>query len=189
MSLLKQWTGVTKFMVSDPDTFIDQYDEDHGIGYPVKFLAVSVLATFLPLALLSALANISTPVEAVKGAAIIVGVLGGVALVAGIAEVLLAHGILKLLGAQNGMSSTFEAYTFPSILRFGLWWVPVVQLVGLYGLYLQIKTLASFQNVSTGRSALALILASLLVVPILLVAIAVIGAFVFGFSGGGGVPA
>ena len=190
MSLLEQWVGVSKYMVTDPDAFVEQYNENHGIGYPLKFLAVTILVALLPLAALSLLANVSAPVEAIQGAAIIVGVLGAIMLIAGVAEVLLAHLVVKLLGAQNGVTTTFEAYAFPAVVRIGLFWIPLVNLLmGLYGLYLQIKTLSSFQDVSPGRSAVAMIVAAMLAVPILIVGVAVIGAFVMDFGGGAGAAA
>lgn len=178
MSLLKQWVGVTKYMVSDSDTFVEQYDEDHGISYPIQFLAITAVAMALPLTLLMVLANPTSP-EDLKAAAIIGVAAVIIGFVAAVAEALLLHGIVTLLGGRNGAVSTFEAYAFPSAIRYTLALIPPLNLIfGAYGLYLQIKTLASFQDISTGRSAVALIVAPLIVVPISLVALGVLLMFV-----------
>ncbi|GAA0663869.1 YIP1 family protein [Natronoarchaeum mannanilyticum] len=175
-------------MVTEPDAFIDQYDEDHGIGYPIKFVALSVIAMALPITLLMVLANLSSPAD-LRAAAIIGAAIVLIGFVASIIEMLLVHGVVYALGGREGSVSTFEAYAFPSAVRLGLAWIPLVNLaVGFYGLYLQIKTLASFQGVSSGRSAVALVFASLLVLPTMVIAIAVIAAFFLELGGGGGAP-
>jgi len=187
MSLIGQWTGVTKFMITEPDAFIDQYDEDHGIGYPIKFVTLSVIAMALPITLLMVLANLSSPAD-LRAAAIIGAAIVLIGFVASIIEMLLVHGVVYALGGREGSVSTFEAYAFPSAVRFGLAWIPLLNLIGLYGLYLQVKTLASFQGVSSGRSAVALLLAAFLVLPTMVIAVAVIAAFFLELGGGGGAP-
>lgn len=190
MSLLNQWTGVTKYMLRDVDTFVDNYDEDHGIGYPIKFLAVTVFVMALVATLLMVLANLSSPAD-LRAAAMLGVLFLIVGFVAAIVEALLVHGIVSLLGGPNGSTTTFEAYAFPSAVRYGLSFVPLLNVIlGLYGLYLQIKTLSSFQEISEGKAGVALIVAALITVPVtvavLVLAVAVIGAFALEMGGSGG---
>lgn len=177
MEFTKQWTGVNKYMIRSPRTFFTEYDETHGVGYPIAFMLASFVAVVLPLALLSAALNITTPVDAAVGLVAFLA-LGVVFWIVGLIEALLAHGIAYLFGAR-GIAKTFEAYAFPTIVRYGLWWIPIVNLVGLYGFYLQIKGLSAFHDISTGKAAIAGILASVLyLLPVVVVLAAVIAAFV-----------
>lgn len=178
MGFAKEWVGVNGYMIKDPSTFFAEYDETHGVGYPVAFMLASFLAVMVPAAVLSFLVNISTPGEAVVGSAIILG-LGIVSWIAGLVEALLAHGFAYLFGAR-GLSKTLEAYAFPTVVRGALWWFPLVNIaLGVYGLFLQIKGLSAFHGISTGKAAIAAVLASILyLVPFLVVAAAVIAAFV-----------
>lgn len=187
MGLIEQWMAVTKLMLTEPDTFIDQYDEDHGIGYPITFVTVSVIVMALPITLLMVLANLSSPAD-LRAATIIGAAIVIIGFVAAIVEMLLVHAVVYALGGREGSVSTFEAYAFPSAVRIGLSWIPLVNLAaGFYGLYLQVKTLGSFQNVSAGRSAVALILASVFVLPTMVIAIALVATFFLEL--GGGAPA
>lgn len=177
MGFAKQWTGVNKYMVKSPETFFSEYDETHGIGYPLAFMLISYLAVMVPIAALSTLINITTPRQAVLGLVAFAGF--GVGFwILGLIEALLAHVIMYLFGAR-GVAKTLEAYAFPTVVRYGLWWIPPLSLVWLYGFYLQIKGLATFHDISTGKAAVAAILAAIFyLLPVFLVIAAVIGAFV-----------
>lgn len=178
MGFGKEWMGVNGYMIKDPGTFFTEYDETHGIGYPVAFMLASFLAVMAPFALLSFVLNISTPSDAVLAVAAFFG-FGVVAWFATLVEALLAHGIVYLFGAR-GLSKTLEAYAFPTAVRNALWWFPLVNLaLGLYGFYLQVKGLAAFHGISTGKAAVAGILAAIFyLIPVAVVLAAVIGAFV-----------
>ncbi|WP_226481202.1 YIP1 family protein [Natrinema amylolyticum] len=178
MSLLNQWKEVNGYMIKDPGTFFSAYDETHGIGYPIAFMLLSYLAVMLPVAVLSAALNITSPSNAAIGLGLFLG-LGVVYWILGLIEALLAHGIAYLFGAR-GVSKTLEAYAFPTVVRYCLWWIPLVNLaVGLYGLYLQIKGLSSFHDISTGKAAIAAILAPIVfLIPVTVALAAVIAAFV-----------
>ncbi|MFC4543906.1 YIP1 family protein [Halosolutus amylolyticus] len=177
MGFAKQWKGVNGYMIRDPGTFFTKYDESRGIGFPIAFMLVSFVAVMVPLAVLSAALNVTTPGDAAIGLVAFLA-LGVVFWVLGLVEALLAHGIVYLFGAR-GLAKTLEAYAFPTVVRYGLWWIPIVQLVGLYGFYLQIKGMAEFHGISTGKAAIAGILASILYfLPVIVVLAAVIAAFV-----------
>lgn len=178
MKLARQWRGVSGYMVREPTEFFAAYDERHGIGYPLVYLAITFVVVTVPVGLLSMLVNLSNPYEAVVGGGIIVVGLGGLFWFQTIAEALVAHIVAHLLGAR-GPVQTLEAYAFPAVVRYGLWWFPIVNIgLALYGWYLQIQGLSAFHDISTGRAAIAALVGLLLYVPLLLVAAAVIGSFV-----------
>ncbi|WP_226005489.1 YIP1 family protein [Natrinema salinisoli] len=177
MSLLNQWKGVNGYMINDPGTFFSEYNESHGIGYPIAFMLISYLAVMLPAAVLTAALNITAPGEAAIGVVIFLAF--GIAYwILGLVEALLAHGVVYLFGAR-GIAKTFEAYAFPTVVRYGLWWFPLVNIaLGFYGLYLQIKGLSTFHDISTGKAVIA---AALPVVVFMLPGILVIAAVVATF--------
>ncbi len=177
MEFVSQWKGVNGYMIRDPGLFFSEYDEHHGVGYPLAFMLLSFVVVMLPLALLSTIGNITTPGEAAIG---LVGflLLGLVFWVLALVEALIAHGIASLLGA-DGVATTLEAYAFPTIVRYGLWWVPVVNIaLGIYGLYLQVKGIAEFHDISTGRAAVAAVVALFVSVPSIIFLVAILAAFV-----------
>ncbi|SDC78520.1 YIP1 family protein [Natrinema hispanicum] len=178
MGFAKQWKGVNGYMLRDPGTFFAEYDETHGIGYPVAFMLVSYFAVVVPLGLLMVVVNITDPIQIAAAVGVTLG-FGIVFWVTGIVEALVAHGLAYLFGAR-GLTETLEAYAFPVVVRYCLWWIPLVNLgLGLYGLYLQIKGLAAFHDLSTGKAAIVALLASVLyLLPVFVVLAAVIGAFV-----------
>lgn len=173
-----QWIGVNKYLITSPSTFFSEYDETHGIGYPLAFMLTSCLAIMVPLGLLGVIVNIAAPSEAALWFGIVL-VFGILFWITGLVEALLAHGIAYFFGAR-GVSRTLEAYAFPTVVRYGLWWIPLLNIaLNLYGLSLQIRGLAAFHDISTVKAAIAGILATIFyLVPVFVVLAAVIGAFV-----------
>ena len=177
MSLAKQWKGVNGYMISDPGTFFSEYEETHGVGYPLAFMLLSFLAAMLPLAALGVVLNLSSPADAGLVAVAFLA-FGIIAWIFGIVEALIAHGLASLFGGRD-VVLTLEAYAFPTLVRTGLWWFPIVGwATGFYGWYLQIKGLAAFHEISTGKAFVAALLAVILYIPAVVVIAAVIGAFV-----------
>ncbi|MFC3957077.1 hypothetical protein [Halovivax cerinus] len=182
MGFVKQWTGVNRYMLTKPGYFFDVYDERHGIGYPLVFMLTSLLAVMVPFGVVVTLVNITEPTQVLAGIAVMV-FLGVVFWLASVVEVLIAHGILVLFGAR-GVATSLEAYAFPALIRYGLWWFPLVNLgIACYGLILQGKALSSFHDLSPIKVALAVIVAALLSGPAFVVVVAVVAAFVLDLGG------
>ncbi|SER74178.1 YIP1 family protein [Natrinema salaciae] len=177
MSLLNQWKGVNGYMIKDPGTFFSEYDETHGAGYPLAFMFLSFLATMVPLAALMVVFNITSPEDAVIGVVVAL-FFAVVSWVLGVIEALLVHIIASLFGGR-GVAVTLEAYAFPTLIRSGLWWLPVIGWIpALYGWYLQIRGLAAFHDISTGKAFVAALFPLLLYIASIVVLAAVIAAFV-----------
>ena len=187
MGFLRQWTGVSKYMVTSPSTFFEHYDESHGVGYPLSYLLLTVAIVLAPVFLVGAIFNITDPTQ-LGALALLMGVFTLYLWFVTVVEAAVAHVVLYLFGAR-GLADTFEAYAFPAIVRYGLWWFPVVNLVlGLYGLYLQIRGLAAFHDVPAWKAAVAAIVGVLLYLPVTIVVVALVASFVLALDGGGGSP-
>lgn len=161
MQLFTQWKGVSRYLLSDAATFYEHYDESHGVGYPLAYLALSLVVVSSPLFLFGAASNPSDPTNLAGAAAGVLVLAGGLWLWT-LVEAALAHGILVLFGA-SGYSTSLEAYAFPSVIRYAIWWVPILGIVpGFVGLYLQVRGLGRFHDVSEAAAAFAAILALVL---------------------------
>lgn len=180
MGFAKQWKGVNGYMIRDPDLFFDQYRERHGVGYPLAFMLVSFVVVVLPLLAVGTILNITSPAGAVSVVILSLGFALSLWLLT-VVESLLAHAIASVFGTDR-VVLTLEAYAFPTLIRYGLWWFPLVNIVlGLYGLYLQIKGLATFHDLTVGQAAIAGIVATLISGVVVsiggILLFAVIGAF------------
>ncbi|MEY7850572.1 YIP1 family protein [Natrarchaeobius sp. A-rgal3] len=168
MGLAKQWKGVNGYMIKKPSTFFSAYDEDHGIGYPLQFLLVTFAVAISPILLIGVVLNITSPMDAALIGAFVV-VLGLMMWIGVVLEAVVAHAVASLFGA-SGLTRTLEAYAFPSLVRYGLFWFPLVNIMlAFYGLYLQIKALSSFHDISTGKAAVAVLIVPVVVLPIVFV--------------------
>lgn len=186
MQLLTQWKGVSAYLLRDPATFYDHYDEVHGLGYPFLYLVLSSVVVVLPVTLIAVALNASTPTAAV-GAAGAVLVLGAILALLTVLEAVVAHAVLALFGA-DGVSRSLEAYAFAFPIRYSLWWIPIVNVFPhFYGLYLQVRGLAKFHDVSEAGAAVAVVLGAFSPILVLL-AIAAFAAFVLGLGSSVGTP-
>lgn len=182
MNLTTRWKTVNGRMFRKPNAFIAEYDETHGISYPLQFILLTAVVAMTPLVLLTVTFNLSAPTEAAIGAAIFLG-FSVVLWIQSIVEAMLVHAVVYLFGARNA-TTTLEAYAFPSLVRYGLWWFPIVNIgLGLYGWYLQIRALSTFHGLSTGKAALAALVGLLLYLPVFVIIVAVVGAFVLDLGG------
>lgn len=145
-------------------------------------MLVTSMVVLAPLFVPAVAFNATDPVS-IGAAALVVGILAVLIWIGSVVEAAIAHGVLYLFGAR-GLTRTLEAFAYPMIVRNGLWWFPLVNIgVGLYGLYLQIRALAAFHDVSAGKAAVAAVLAAILYLPAIVVLAAVLGAFVLGLGG------
>lgn len=182
MGFASQWKGINQYIITSPETVFSKYDETHGIGYPIAFILMSMLAAMVPLTILVVGVNITSPSDIAVGLALMLG-FAVAAWVAVLIEGLIAHGILLVFGA-HGATKTLDAYAFPVFLRNVLWWFPIVNIgLGLYGLLLQIKGMAAFHDISTSKAAIAAVLAAIFsFIPLIVVFAAVIATFVLSFG-------
>lgn len=63
-------------------------------------------------------------------------------------EALTVHSLV-VLGGGKDLSRTLSAHAIPSLIRYGLWWVPVLNVaLGCYGWYLQLQRLSTLHGFS-----------------------------------------
>lgn len=161
MELVNRWKAINGSIIREPHDFLAEYDETNEVGFPAAFMLVSFLAVMTPLVILAVVLNITAPTDAVLllGSFLVFGIFLWLAV---LVEAVVAHGIAYLFGAR-GVGTTLEAYAFPTLVRYAVWWVPLLNFAfGIYGLYLQIKGLASFHEIPTPQAAIAGILALVL---------------------------
>jgi hypothetical protein len=186
MKFVSNWLDEARQIVTSPSEFYQNEDRRDGFGYPLKFAAFSLLiAGVLSAAKIGIYgvpgeASLSMPVTA--GISLVSSVMGGlIGLVIGAAFI---HVLVALLGGENGYAETLGSLGYASALTalggvLGLF--PVIgglanALVGLYGIYVQAKGLEFFQDLSFGRSLVAILL------PGVVLAIIVFGLMVTVFA-------
>lgn len=186
MGFASDWLDEARQIVTSPSEFYQNENRRDGFGYPLKFAVFS----FLISGVLSAArigiygvpgeANLSVPVTA--GISLVSSILGGlIGLVIGAAFI---HVVVALLGGENGYGETLASVAYASALTvvsavLGL--IPVAgglasALIGLYGIYVQAKGLEFFQDLSFGRSLVAVLL------PGVIIAIIIFGLMVTVFA-------
>ncbi|SDQ28397.1 YIP1 family protein [Natronobacterium texcoconense] len=177
MGFVNQWKGINWSIVRDPHDFLAGYDQTNSAVFPIAFMLASFIAVMVPLGSLSVVLNITAPADAAVGFAAFLSI-GIVLWLIALVEALLVHGIAYLAGAR-GLTTTLEAYAFPTLVRYAVWWIPLVNFAfGLYGLYLQMKGLASFHDIPMERAVVAV-----LFVPFLYIVL-FIAVFVAAFASG-----
>lgn len=185
MNVVRNWFSTGRSVVTDPDGFYASATRTGRRRDALGYAAISSLVTSGTLGLLSVALNVSTPVEALAGGALLVVFFGGALLLSYVLQAAIAHGIVSVLGGSD-LSLTMEAFAYPTVL-YPLSFVPLLNLlVGVYAVYLQSKGLASVHGFSTGKGAAIAIAAALLswvpvVVGVVLFA-AVLGSFILGMG-------
>ncbi len=186
MSLMEEWLETFQEVVTGPTEYLSQETRDDGFGYPLKFAAVSlILAAVLNAARIFVMGPQAGAALPVEGRAVAAAVTLVLAPILGIAFLMIGAGLVHifvmLLGGERGYGQTLSAFEYASALSpitALASFVPVaggiVSLVlGIYGIYIQVRGLESFQELSTGR-ALVAILAPAVIVAILLLLLGIV---------------
>jgi hypothetical protein len=178
MGFASDWLDSARSIIESPSEFYEGEDRRDGFGYPIKFAAFSFLVSGVFSALRIAVygpsttSSLSMPVAAgVTLVSSIVGGLIGLAIGAGLIHILVA-----LLGGENGYSETLASLAYASALSAVgsvLSLIPVIGslagvLLGLYGIYVQAKGLEIFQELSFGRSLVAILLPGVILLIIVI---------------------
>jgi hypothetical protein len=193
MSFVDEWFDVYRRVLTQPTEFFESEDRRDGFGFPLKFALVNLLIS-------GVLSAIGTLVfgsfiallggESALAMPIMAGLILALTPIAGLIGIMIGAGIFHilvyLLGGENGYRETLSVVEYYSVLQpissaFSL--IPLFGslanfFVAIYGIYIQMRGLESFQGLSTGR-ALAVVL-----IPIAIVFTIVIAAFVTILAGG-----
>lgn len=185
MEFVREWPETAKEVLTQPSNFYETENRRDGLGYPLKFALVSFLLAGLISAIgviLSGGIGIGTVLSSVIGG--LIGLFIGSGLV---------HIFVALLGGESGISETLAVFGYatalspisaaislPSMISatLGIVTVPLALLLGLYGLYIQVKGIETFHEMSTGKALLAVILPGLIMLGIALGLMAITAALV-----------
>lgn len=150
--LLGDWTAVTKTLLSTPTAAVERTTTGRGSAYNLRFLLVTVLVSGIP-----PFAGLLLLVEPWAAWFVVATYFGFVVIAwaAAVSEVLTVHAVVHVAGG-SGLSRSLSAHAVPSVVRYGLWWVPVVNVaLGCYGWYLQLRRLVTLHDIpyDTGIAA------------------------------------
>jgi len=157
LNILNYWLECTKKLVSKPTEFFNEVEEHNSIGSALSFSAVSGLVFGLLTGILyGGFSLISGDLE---GLALIVSAPIAGALIAPIGLLINAafiHLIVYLFGGR-GYTRTTEAISYATVSQALLGWIPVLGgfLAGIYLIFLEVKGLKRFHNLSTGKALVA----------------------------------
>lgn len=195
MSLTEEWLDIVRDVITSPGEFYSEEKRRNGFGFPFKFAALTLVIAGIIQAVrtvafttvLSGLGNgAATAGLSVMAAvwSLVVTVIGGlIGLIIGAG---IAHIFVMLLGGEETYSDTLAAFGYAtaiSPITALVAFVPIIGglvniLLGLYGIYIQIKGVEKFQSMTTGRAALAVLL-PIVIVLILVVLIMVTAGVAF----------
>ncbi len=170
MSLLADWLDTAKAVITDPNNFFTGETRRDGFGYPLRFAALSIVIT----SIISAVTAVfyTSAMSGFDAGAIVLAMVA--ALVIGIIGLFIGtvilHIFVYLLGGKNGYRATLAVFAYVTALSPLSAAVSIVPLLGelvaflisLYGVYLGIKGIENFQDMTTERAAIAVILSAVL---------------------------
>ncbi len=168
MGFASSWLDSARELIESPSGFFDGEDRRDGFGYPLKFAAFSFLVSGVLSALrivvygTSVESSLSMPVAA--GVTLVSSVIGGI--IGMIIGAGLIHIFVALLGGENGYSETLAVMGYSSAISAVASVANLVPLIGplvsvllaFYSIYVQAKGLEIFQELSFGRSIVAVLL-------------------------------
>jgi hypothetical protein len=186
MGYIETW----KEVMQRPSDFYRRMPETGGYGDPLTFAAISFIIYGLLTALLTALFGremyMNGMYNEMYGSAREVGfftILMTVIItpIAGIISLFIEAAILyviyKILGGEGSYEGTLRFIAYATAVLV-LSWIPIIGwIVGLYGIYLYIVGGMHVHNVSMVRSAIAVLLPTLLIILLMIILVAGLVAF------------
>jgi hypothetical protein len=190
MGLLDDWLDTFESVLTGPTDYFRSEERRDGFGYSLKFAIVSLViaavfnaarAGFVGPTQLSQVLPLGSSALIALGVLVVSPIIGVLGLLISSA---LVHIFVALFGGEAGYSETLSAFEYAtaiSPLTALMSLVPVlgglVNLVlGIYGIYIQVKALENFQGLSTWKALGAVILPGVILIG-LVVAAAVVFAF------------
>lgn len=193
MGFASNWLDSARELIESPSGFFEDEDRRDGFGYPLKFAAFSFLVSGVLSALrivvygTSVESSLSMPVAA--GVTLVSSVIGGIiGMVIGAG---LIHIFVALLGGENGYSDTLAVMGYSSAISAVASVVNLVPLIGplvsvllaFYSIYVQAKGLEIFQELSFGRSLVAILLPVVIISVVVIVLMVTVFASMLALSG------
>lgn len=176
MSIVSKWLETAQNVLRSPVEFFSYEERRGGFGYPLKFALISLFLTAVISAVGALIFGAGTGMAEggfAAALATLIGtpIMGIIGLFIGAAFI---HLFVYIFGGDFGYSRTFAVLAYATVIApisalVGL--IPVIGgvlglVVFLYGLYIEIKGIEIFQNLSTGRAAAAVILPAVILFAI-----------------------
>lgn len=193
MAIISEWTTTLQQIFSSAGQFYENETDTEIGGKPLRIAFVSLLLSgIFSTAYTLVIGSASSQLIAL--ADILIAPIAGIISLAISAG--LTHLVGMLLGFNNGYSETFSAFAYATVIA------PVASLValvpiagtfialvlGLFTVYVQIKGIQKFQQVSLGKAAVSVIIPVLIILAILLVIIFAASAALVALMGSTGAP-
>lgn len=192
MELLEEWLETFQEVITGPTDYLQRERRYDGFEYPLKFAAISLL--------LAAVLNAARVLVVGPQGGASTG-LGGNALLALLTLVVspilgmvflglgagLVHLFVMLFEGSRGYKETLAAFEYATALSPVSALVSFVPLVGgllnfvlgIYGIYIQVRGLESFQDLSTGKAVVAVVAPAVIILLLFVVVAVVAGAAFF----------
>lgn len=196
MELLEEWLETFQEVITGPTEYLQRERRTDGFEYPLKFAAISLLlAAVLNAARVLVVGPQGASASGVGGnfllalvTLVVSPILGMVFLGLGAG---LVHLFVMLFEGSGGYKETLAAFEYATALSPVSALVSFVPLLGgllnfvlgIYGIYIQVRGLESFQNLSTGKAVIAVVAPAVIVILIFVVLAVVAGAALFSALG------
>ena len=181
---MDNYVDTLKKVLTDPEGFYSEMPKEGGYQEPLTFAAINF-------AILGLLSGIIAVILSGAGAGSIVSTLVG-AVIGGIVGLFIGGIILfvffKIFGGSGGYEGTVRILSYSSAAQVFAW-IPVIGwIIGLYGIWLNIVGGKHVHNLTTVKSAVAVLLPIIILAVIIAMLMAVIVATVatLGIGGLGG---
>ena len=190
-----------KKVITSPSAFYESMPKEGGYGEPLKFALINFIVLGIGSAIITILYNLigfSLPSNVslmgtsttIATEITIISVISDIIItpIIGIIGLFVSGVILfilfKIVGGSGSYEGTVRILSYSSAVSL-LAWIPLLGILAvLYGIFLDIIGGKSVHNISTLRSAIAVLLPFVLVILLTIVLAAVIAAFVFGMGSG-----
>lgn len=173
-------------MLRSPGEFFRSENRRSPTEYPLKFAAVSIALAAVfnaarALVFSSSIGGAGMTGSVVTAASSFVG-----GLIGGLVGVFILgafiHIFVYLLGGRNGVGNTISVYQYATVISpitALLSFVPILGqlaslVLGIYGIFIQVKGLEEFQDLSTGKALVAVLIPVVLLVGLVFVSMAAV---------------
>lgn len=192
MEIISEWFSTLKQIFSSAGEYYEQETDTDIGGKPLK---VAILSGLLSAIITIVPAAITEP-STIAGALTYLILNPFLTVVGALFSAAITHLAGMLLGFNNGFSETFAAFAYATVVTpvASLFlFVPLIgPFVGLvlaaFAVYVQVKGVQKFQEVSLGKAAIAVLVPVLLIIGVLIVLAFVAGTMFAALMGSGAPP-
>jgi len=176
---MDNYVETLKKVLTNPEGFFSEMPKEGGYGEPLKFATINFAIFGLLSGIVAVVMKGSSPTSIVS--TLIGAVIGGIIglFIFGIILFIL----FKIVGGSGSYEGTVRILSYTSATQI-LTWIPLIGiLAALYSIWLNIVGGKHVHNISTVRSAIAVLIPVVIIVILVVVLAALITAFVLSMGG------